>query len=55
MKIGKIWKSVVVWIELSKCSFYIPGFGTVYMGLEHAARALAKNLADETSAVVKHK
>ncbi|KAL4229931.1 Spartin [Mactra antiquata] len=31
------------------------GFGTVYMSLEHAAKALGKNLADQTVNVVSHK
>lgn len=31
------------------------GFGTVYMSLESAAKALAKNLANETVTVVNHK
>ncbi|XP_064607726.1 spartin-like [Liolophura sinensis] len=31
------------------------GFGTVYMGLEAAAKALARNLANETVQVVNHK
>ncbi|KAL8576339.1 hypothetical protein ACOMHN_048906 [Nucella lapillus] len=33
----------------------IQGFGTVYMGLEKAAKALARNLANETVATVHHK
>ena len=33
----------------------VSGFGTVYMGLEHAGRTLAKSLADETVQVVQHK
>ncbi len=31
------------------------GFGTVYIGLESAAKSLAKSLADETVSVVQHK
>lgn len=33
----------------------LKGFGTVYMSLESAAKALAKNLANETVTVVNHK
>ncbi|XP_050416907.2 spartin isoform X1 [Patella vulgata] len=33
----------------------IKGFGTVYMGLESAAKALAKSLANETVVVVQHR
>ena len=31
------------------------GFGTVYIGLENAAKCLAKSLADNTVSVVQHK
>ncbi|XP_067663056.1 spartin-like [Haliotis asinina] len=33
----------------------LKGFGTVYMGLETSAKALAKNLANETVGIVHHK
>ena len=33
----------------------LPGFGTVWLGLETAGKVLAKSLADQTVSVVKHK
>lgn len=48
------WGALFNAVEIYMYCFSL-GFGTVYMSLESAAKALAKNLANETVTVVNHK
>ena len=48
-------KVMLTFFQLCVNDYFPTGWVTVYMGLEQAAKTLAKNIADETVHVVKHK